>query len=93
MTSGPAVLMGDMNSWRNCKGSQELEDNLNLHHNVDWPPSFPSARPIWALDRIYVRGAEVVEVHHHDTKAARKASDHLPVVAEVAVEKAGSDES
>jgi endonuclease/exonuclease/phosphatase family metal-dependent hydrolase len=93
MNSGPAVLMGDMNAWRNCKGSKELELNLNLHHNINWPSSFPSGRPMLALDRIYTRAASVVDVRHHDTPAARKASDHLPVVAEVAVEKAGSEAS
>ena len=89
MNSGPAILMGDMNAWRNCKGSQELEESLNMHHNVNWPPSFPSGRPMLALDRIYTRGADVMEVTQHDSAAARKASDHLPVVAEVRVKKGG----
>jgi endonuclease/exonuclease/phosphatase family metal-dependent hydrolase len=44
-----------------------------------------------ALDRIYVRSAQVVSIRQHDSPAARKASDHLPVVAEVVVEKAGAD--
>ena len=93
MNSGPSILMGDMNAWRNCKGSKQLEQNLNIHHNINWPSSFPSGRPMLALDRIYTRGAAVVDVRHHDTPAARKASDHLPVVAEVVVEKAGSEAS
>ena len=83
LNAGPAVLMGDMNAWRNCKGSQELDEALGLHHNLNWPASFPSGRPLLALDRIYTRNADVVEVCEHDTPAARKASDHLPVVAEV----------
>lgn len=87
MNSGPAVLMGDMNAWRKCKGSQELEESLNLHHNVNWPSSFPAARPMLALDRIYSRGADVLSVAEHDSPAARKASDHLPIVAEMAVKQ------
>jgi len=90
MNSGPAVLMGDMNAWRKCKGSKELEESLNLHHNVSWPASFPASRPMWALDRIYSQGADVLEVREHDSAAARKASDHLPVVAEVRV-KGGAE--
>ncbi len=90
MNSGPAILMGDMNSWRRCKGSKQLDQSLNMHHNVDWPPSFPAGRPVFALDRIYARGADVLEVWQHDSAAARKASDHLPVVAEVGVKKASS---
>ena len=85
LNSGPAVLMGDMNAWRNCKGSKVLEEELGLHHNLDWPASFPAGRPMLSLDRIYTRNAAVVKVGHHDTPAARKASDHLPVVAEVEV--------
>ena len=87
LNSGPAVLLGDMNAWRKCKGSQALEASLNLHHNLDWPATFPAGRPMLALDRIYTREAEVVEVHHHDSPAARRASDHLPVVAEVRIGK------
>ena len=87
LNSGPAVLMGDMNAWRNCKGSQVLEEELGLHHNLDWPASFPAGRPMLSLDRIYTRNAAVVEVGHHDSPAARKASDHLPVVAEVEVKQ------
>ena len=83
LNAGPAVLMGDMNAWRNCKGSQVLEESLGLHHNRDWPASFPSSRPLLSLDRIYSRIADVVEVREHDSPAARKASDHLPVVATV----------
>lgn len=87
LNSGPAVLLGDMNAWRKCKGSQALEASLGLHHNLDWPATFPAGRPLLALDRIYTREAEVVEVHHHDSPAARRASDHLPVVAEVRIGK------
>jgi len=93
MNAGPCALLGDMNAWRKCKGSRQLEDNLNLHHNVDWPVSFPSGRPMLALDRIYVRHAAVVDVRNHDTVAARKASDHLPVVADVQLEKVGVGEA
>jgi endonuclease/exonuclease/phosphatase family metal-dependent hydrolase len=91
MNAGPSILMGDMNAWRNCKGSQALDESLGLHHNLNWPASFPAGRPMVALDRIYVRSAEVVSIRQHDTPAARKASDHLPVVAEVVVEKVGAD--
>jgi len=81
--AGPAVLMGDMNAWRECKASQSLEDTLHRHSNVDWPATFPASRPILALDRIYASGAEVVSVSAYDSPSARRASDHLPVVAEL----------
>lgn len=87
LNGGPAVLMGDMNAWRKCKGSQALEASLGLHHNRDWPATFPAGRPLLALDRIYTRQIEVLEVRNHDSAAARRASDHLPIVAEVRVGK------
>jgi len=87
LSSGPAVLLGDMNAWRKCKGSLALDASFELHHNRDWPASFPAGRPMLALDRIYTRQAEVLEVRHHDSPAARRASDHLPVVAEIRVGK------
>ncbi|MBW2275226.1 MAG: endonuclease/exonuclease/phosphatase family protein [Deltaproteobacteria bacterium] len=83
LNSGPVVLLGDMNAWRKCKATRALDDGLKRHHNLDWPPSFPAARPVLALDRVYARGAEVTSVYAHDTPASRRASDHLPVVARI----------
>ncbi len=80
---GPTVLLGDVNSWRQCKATRILDDEL--HHNLDWPSSFPAAAPVLALDRVYASGADVVEVRSHDTPASRRASDHLPVVARIAL--------
>ena len=84
--AGPAVLLGDMNAWRDCKASKSLEKGLHRHNNVEWPATFPSSRPILALDRIYASSAEVVSVRAHDTPAARRASDHLPVIARIRLE-------
>jgi endonuclease/exonuclease/phosphatase family metal-dependent hydrolase len=72
-----------MNAWRRCRATRALEGELRQHHNLDWPASFPSASPVLALDRIYARGARVVEVYAHASRAARRASDHLPILARV----------
>jgi endonuclease/exonuclease/phosphatase family metal-dependent hydrolase len=81
---GPVVLMGDMNAWRaNDKAVLALEAGLPTHTEIDWPASFPAARPVLALDRIYARGAKLIEVRAHLTPAARRASDHLPVIARI----------
>ena len=85
LASGAAVLLGDMNAWRRCKASRELDETLERHHNRAWPASFPAPRPVLALDRVYARGATVSEVKAHKTPAARRASDHLPVVAQVSL--------
>ena len=77
------MLLGDMNAWRRCKASRELDETLERHHNRSWPASFPAPRPVLALDRVYARGATVSEVRAHKTPTARRASDHLPIVAQV----------
>ena len=83
---GPVILLGDMNMWRtNDKATKALEAELPTHSEIDWPASFPAARPVLALDRIYARGAKVLEVRAHQSEAARRASDHLPVVARVSL--------
>ena len=78
---GPILLMGDMNAWRKCQATRTLDDEL--HHNLQWPPSFPATRPVLALDRIYSYGVKMTSIEPHSTRAARKASDHLPVVAQI----------
>lgn len=90
LNAGPAVLVGDMNAWRRCKASQDLDDSLRQHNNFDWPSTFPAARPMLALDRIYAKGAEVLDIAAHDTPASRRASDHLPVIARIEVDKDGA---
>ena len=87
----PTLLMGDMNAWRNCKATRELDEALTEHDNLEWPASFPAASPVLALDRIYARGLSVLEIDVHDSRAARRASDHLPVVARVKLDSAPAE--
>lgn len=89
LQSGPAILVGDMNAWRQCKATRALEDALAAHGNLEWPPSFPAAAPVLALDRVYARGVRVVELRAHGSPAAKRASDHLPVIARVEMPEAG----
>jgi endonuclease/exonuclease/phosphatase family metal-dependent hydrolase len=77
---GPTVLLGDMNAWRRCPATRALDDELA---SVEFPVSFPAARPVLALDRIYTRGVRVVDISAHESRAAQRASDHLPVVARI----------
>jgi endonuclease/exonuclease/phosphatase family metal-dependent hydrolase len=86
LAATPTLLMGDMNAWRQCRATRELDEALSEHHNHEWPASFPAASPMLALDRIYARGLHVIEIGSHDSRAARRASDHLPVVARVKLE-------
>jgi endonuclease/exonuclease/phosphatase family metal-dependent hydrolase len=86
LRTNPTVLLGDMNAWRRCRATRALDGELRQHHNLDWPASFPSASPVLALDRIYARGARVVELFAHSSRAAKRASDHLPIIARVELE-------
>ena len=77
---GPSVLLGDMNAWRTNPASRSLDNFMERHNNRDWPASYPSPRPMLALDRAYANGARIEDLRAHESAASRQASDHLPVV-------------
>jgi endonuclease/exonuclease/phosphatase family metal-dependent hydrolase len=82
----PTVAMGDCNEWGTRRGA------LNEFH-APWRVlapgrSFPSRRPLAALDRIAVSPdwqIEAMDVHHSALSA--QASDHLPVWARLGLPK------
>ena len=88
LAQGPVVLLGDMNAWSNrSKAAQSLDrEFLARHHNANWPASWPVVRPVLALDRAYARGATLEGLCAHQSPAARKGSDHLPVCGTVRLE-------
>jgi len=79
----PLILLGDFNEWR--PPSQPLR---HLHRRFGRTPavrSFPSALPLFALDRVWVQPRHaLVTVEVHNTRRARLASDHLPIRAIIA---------
>jgi endonuclease/exonuclease/phosphatase family metal-dependent hydrolase len=78
--TGPAILLGDLNEWR--WRSRSIRPVTDLFDKAPSPRSFPSVRPVFALDRILFRmTAEHPLVRRGDHPLARLASDHLPVVA------------
>jgi len=78
----PVVLLGDMNEW--VRGMGALRP---LHRCLGRTPgrrTFPSGGPILSLDRIWVRPRErLAALVVHRSPAARVASDHLPIRAEL----------
>jgi endonuclease/exonuclease/phosphatase family metal-dependent hydrolase len=78
----PTLLLGDLNERRDDGAALEV-----LRPVFGAPPSaptFPAFRPFLSLDRIMGdRTGLVRRVAPHDTRLARRASDHLPLVAEV----------
>ncbi|MBB3972486.1 endonuclease/exonuclease/phosphatase family protein [Hansschlegelia beijingensis] len=79
----PTILLGDLNEWRRKRRSalNVFEPLFGEAHPL---PSFPSRRPIFPLDRIigWPRGL-INDLAVHNTPLARKASDHLPLVARI----------
>lgn len=88
----PAVLLGDTNDWRHRLHAAAADRGFSLAIGAAddaGPATFPSRAPLGALDKIFVRGpVRVVRAHVTRTAAARDASDHLPVVADLEVRRA-----
>jgi endonuclease/exonuclease/phosphatase family metal-dependent hydrolase len=83
----PTVLLGDFNEWRRLRRSA-LGVLEPVFGSAPTLLSFPSRRPIFALDRIFGWPTGLVtEFVVHDTPLARLASDHLPLVAQVNLEQ------
>lgn len=82
---GRALLLGDLNEWR--WSNRPIRSLLNMFERAPSPRSFPSGRPIFALDRILFRGFEErPRVMVDQSPFSRVASDHLPVSARLRVE-------
>lgn len=82
---GPAVLAGDFNHWWwRDRLLAAVERRIGTTPAL---PTFPSRRPIFALDRVWSapRGT-LASVRVVDTPAARLASDHLPLRAEIVLD-------
>jgi endonuclease/exonuclease/phosphatase family metal-dependent hydrolase len=82
----PTVVLGDMNEWFPRAGT--LRDAHKILGEALAPPEFPSFWPLLALTRIWVRPVQaIVSVKVHSTPLAKRASDHLPLRAEIDVEQ------
>jgi endonuclease/exonuclease/phosphatase family metal-dependent hydrolase len=78
----PTVMMGDLNEW--SRGAGCLRDFGKHFTFADCGKSFHARRPVATLDRIMVsEGLSIVDSGVHHSATARKASDHLPVWADL----------
>jgi endonuclease/exonuclease/phosphatase family metal-dependent hydrolase len=83
----PMIVAGDFNDWRHS-ASDVMSSALGLAEasvmrNGRPARTFPSVLPLLQLDRIYVRGFEVLEAHAHRGAPWRLLSDHIAVSAEL----------
>jgi endonuclease/exonuclease/phosphatase family metal-dependent hydrolase len=75
------ILLGDLNEWL---GPARMLRRLGRAFGGARVRSFPARMPILALDRVLVRPPHAVSLlRAHSSPLARRASDHLPVVAVV----------
>ena len=76
------VVLGDVNDWLPLRSvGHFLDRRLGTAPRLR---SFPSSRPILSLDRIWIHPAAAVKgMFVHRCALARRASDHLPVVADI----------
>lgn len=80
----PLLIAGDFNDWRG-QLSAELDAALGVQEvfclQQGRPArSFPSALPVFALDRIYMRGFELVQCQ---VRGGRRMSDHAALLAQL----------
>ncbi len=81
----PVIIAGDFNEWK--LGSDAFGENAEM---IAPGPSFHASRPMAPLDRFVISGkVEHVASHVHISPLAKRASDHLPIVLDVALEDAG----
>ncbi|UXI66557.1 endonuclease/exonuclease/phosphatase family protein [Tahibacter amnicola] len=82
VSAGLTVLLGDLNEW--LMWGRPLRW---LHRHFGETPgyrTFPTFYPLLALDRIWVAPrSALIASWVHSTRTARRASDHLPLVADL----------
>jgi endonuclease/exonuclease/phosphatase family metal-dependent hydrolase len=83
----PMIVAGDFNDWRHSASaamSRRLGlEEVSVMHNGKPARTFPSIMPVLRLDRIYVRGFEVLGAQAHRGAPWRILSDHLALSAEL----------
>lgn len=85
MDARPTVILGDFNEWSRGGGLSPLKDAFDI---IAPGKSFHAARPLAALDRIALDGSiELRDAGVVETDLSRRASDHLPIWADIALPK------
>lgn len=80
-----SVLLGDLNEW--LLWGRPLRWLRRYFTAAPQPSTYPAWFPLFALDRIWVHPrSALTAVAAHNRPAARVASDHLPLVAELVIE-------
>lgn len=82
----PIVVAGDFNDVWGTLG-KKLLGPAGFETSAPRVRTFPAWSPIRALDSVYVRGdARIHRVYTSRARLAMRASDHLPLIAEIEIE-------
>ncbi len=85
----PKILLGDFNAVRSSLAYRQISSQFaDAWANEAGPPAktFPARLPLVRIDHIFVeRSMKVTEVGVVNGRAARMASDHLPLYANVSM--------
>jgi endonuclease/exonuclease/phosphatase family metal-dependent hydrolase len=76
------IVLGDFNDWLPGRSAAHVLDRrLGASRRLR---SFPSRQPLLPLDRIWIHPVRALQrMFVHTSDLARRASDHLPVVADL----------
>lgn len=85
----PVLVAGDFNDW-----GERLDVPMRAHglkraqspHSRGRAATFPSRLPVFALDRVYLRGLHCTGVQVPRGPSWARMSDHLPLIVELALE-------
>jgi endonuclease/exonuclease/phosphatase family metal-dependent hydrolase len=85
---GHRIVMGDFNDWNHGLVTKTLSSEFHLTDLAAHLPrtrAYPALLPLVHLDHIYLdHELEIEKAHFHRNRLSLLASDHLPLVAEVA---------
>ncbi|MDX1490169.1 MAG: endonuclease/exonuclease/phosphatase family protein [Pseudohongiellaceae bacterium] len=89
----PLIIAGDFNDWRQTShrkivhqlGLKEAHEHLTGY----CARTFPSFFPLLAMDRIYVRGFEIIETLNITGKHWREFSDHRALITQLSPQELG----
>lgn len=85
----PLILAGDFNDWRKSIHNVLIRDlqlsDAHQKHTRRVAKTFPSFRPMLAMDRIYLRGFQVRSCNIMDSPEWRRISDHCALQASLSL--------
>jgi endonuclease/exonuclease/phosphatase family metal-dependent hydrolase len=88
---GHRIVMGDFNDWNHGLVTKTLSDEFHLTDLAKHLPrtrGYPALLPLVHLDHIYLdHKLKIESARFHRTRLSLMASDHLPLIAEVAFRK------